>query len=1169
MKRINYQTKPFSRLSKQKWGGTLRIGLLFVIACITCSLNAHSQNVKVNINIHNQSIREVLTEIEKQTGYLFVYSADEINVNKKISLNSKNKNISDILAMIFTDTEISSKVQGKNILLIKEIKYSNQQQFSVKGRVSDNLGDPLPGVNIVVKGEDRMGTVTDMDGNYNLTVPYSNATIVFSFVGFQPQEIKLASRNKVDVTLIDDSKALEEVVVVGYTTQKKASIVGSVASISTKDLQQSPTANINNALAGRMPGLMINQFTGGEPGVDRADINIRGFATYGDKSPIIIVDGVERDMSYLSAEEIESFTILKDASATAQYGVRGANGVIVVTTKRGKAQDKATVSFKAAYGMNKPVQFPEYLGSADYAVLYNEAARNDGLNPAFTKESINNFRRAKGDNSDGLGYSWDYFDYAFKPGTQQDYSLSVRGGSKQARYYIMANYFNQDGNYKHTNLSAYDTQAVFKRYNFRANVDVDITKDFYVKLDLGSRITDRNSPGTDAGTIILLGNTLAPYLPIELPNNNNPANKELFAKNPLGLLYGDQFNRFNILGELSRTGFQNEKNTFLNGSFAIGHKLDFITSGLKAEAIFSYDAEEGRWIKRKVPTYNEGYRRYPGYATFVPTEGVGDDVYKNNPTYKGIYTNGNKYDIDQTIGNEFSHNASKNKVYYQLRLDYARNFGDHDVSALVLFNRSTYARNNEVEFRYQGIASRATYAYAHRYLSEFNIGYNGSENFISGKRYGFFPAAAIGWVVSEEPFMHATRRWLDNMKVRASVGLVGNDKFGDENYPPRFTYIQYFNHGDEYKFGTNDFGSTAPNKGIKEGKMANPNLTWEKARKINVGLDMAFLNNSLTFSVDLFKEKRWDIFTDLSGSNKLGFSNIVGASAPWVNMGKVDNKGIDFEIAWRGKIGKDFTYFIKPNFTFARNKVVFMKEVSRDYPWRMETGKRIDEHFVYVFDHFVADQAEADRLNAAKFQPFVDKLIPGDVVYKDLNGDGKIDDAGDRAAMGNPRTPEIQFGLPITLQYKNFDFSLLLQGAANGSLLLHGPAVYDFPFIYQDMRGKVKKMHLDRWTPETAETAKYPALHLENNTNNKNPNSSLFLYDSKYMRLKNVELGYTLPKTTIRFAGLQNVRIYVQGLNLLTIDGLKRVNMDPETRDGDGAWYPIQKVFNFGIDITY
>ena len=235
----------------------------------------------------------------------------------------------------------------------------------------------------------------------------------------------------------------------------------------------------------------------------------------------------------------------------------------------------------------------------------------------------------------------------------------------------------------------------------------------------------------------------------------------------------------------------------------------------------------------------------------------------------------------------------------------------------------------------------------------------------------------------------------------------------------------------------------------------------------------------------------------------------------------------------------------------------------------METGKRIDEHFVYVFDHFVADQAEADRLNAAKFQPFVDKLIPGDVVYKDLNGDGKIDDAGDRAAMGNPRTPEIQFGLPITLQYKNFDFSLLLQGAANGSLLLHGPAVYDFPFIYQDMRGKVKKMHLDRWTPETAETAKYPALHLENNTNNKNPNSSLFLYDSKYMRLKNVELGYTLPKTTIRFAGLQNVRIYVQGLNLLTIDGLKRVNMDPETRDGDGAWYPIQKVFNFGIDITY
>jgi TonB-dependent SusC/RagA subfamily outer membrane receptor len=416
---------------------SLFIVLISVFRASTLCTYAKDTQV-ISLKMKEVPIKEILKAIEKQTSFSFVYNSKLIDVEQRVTITISEKNINNILKVLFTGTDIDYEIIDKQILLSKRsINKKNSHQKIVRGKVIDDQGDPLPGVNIVVKGEPNIGTVTDIDGNYTITVPYPNATLIFSYVGFQPQEIKVNNRSTINVTLVEDTKALEEVVVVGYSTQKKETIVGSVATITTKDLKQSPTANINNALAGRMPGLMVNQFIGGEPGVDRADIYIRGFATTGDKSPIIIVDGVERDMSYLSAEEIETFTILKDASATAQYGVRGANGVIVVTTKRGKAQEKATVSFKATFGTNHPVKFPEYLGSADYATLYNEAVINDnpGIDPAtlnlFSQQAIDNFKKAKGDNSDGLGYNWDYFDYAFKPGTQQDYCVVRTGRIKQ------------------------------------------------------------------------------------------------------------------------------------------------------------------------------------------------------------------------------------------------------------------------------------------------------------------------------------------------------------------------------------------------------------------------------------------------------------------------------------------------------------------------------------------------------------------------------------------------------------------------------------------------------------------------------------------------------------------------------------------------------------------
>lgn len=1048
-----------------------------------------------------------------------------------------------------------------------KVQATQNHKITVSGTVLDKTtNDPLIGVSVVVKGVANAGTITDMDGKFTLKLPYAEAPLVFSYLGYQPQEIVPGAKKELTVLLQEDTKALQEVVVVGYTKQRKETMIGSVATITTKDLTQSPTANINNALAGRLPGLIVNQYAGGEPGVDQSELFIRGKATYGNQSAIVIVDGIERDMSYLAPDEIETFTILKDASATAAYGIRGANGVIVITTKRGKAAEKATVNLKASIGINQPIGFPEYLGSADYATLYNEARLNDAkmtgadissLN-LFSQQAIDNFRRAKGDNSDGLGYDWDYYDFAFKPGLQEDVSLSIRGGTDKVRYYVLANYFSQGGNYKYSNAGEYDSQTKFTRYNFRSNIDININRYLSTRLDLGARITDRNAPGTTAGRLMTICATQPPYLPILVEENAHPQNEEYIQQNPRGMLYGDNIYRYNLLGELSRTGYLNEKNTYLNGSFAMNLDMEFLTKGLKAEVMFSYDASEGRWINRKLDTYKDGYREYPKYATFMPIEG--SDAYMAGGHYTGAYKTGNKYDIDQTIGNGFSHNASDGRTYIQARLDYNRLFSNrHEVTAMLLANRGNRTVNNELAYHSQGITGRFAYYYNQKYLMEFNFGYNGSENFAPGKRYGFFPAGSIGWVVSEEEFMKKAS-WIDFLKVRASYGLVGSD-----NVSSRFPYLAFYGGGSGYDFG-NNFGTNVG--GTSEGNLANANLTWEKARKLNVGIDFTTLNQRLALTIDAFYEYRFDIITDMNSDGIMGYPDIVGKDAALQNLGEVSNRGVDIELSWNDKIGKDFRYYIRPNLTFSRNRLEYKAEVARKNSWRKETGKRLYENFVYVFDHFVADQEEADRLNKIGYQPW-GQLIPGDVVYKDLDRNGVIDDE-DRTAMGNPRSPELMFGIPFGFQYKNFDFSVLLQGATKSSILLNGAAVFDFPQFEQDKIGRVKKMHLDRWTPETAATAKYPALHYGTHDNNKNGNSSLFLYDASYLRLKNVEIGYNVSPKLLRKFHVQQARIYVQGLNLLTFDKLGDVDIDPETKSGDGAsWYPIQKVFNLGIDITF
>lgn len=1159
---------------------------LFVITTSGGTAFAYVQDIlekKVTIQSEMMEVKKLLREVQRQTGAEFIYSSDVIKSKRKVSCSLVNKKLGEFFSTVLSPMGITySVIDEKRILLVhvpdqqKKLEgspadYKPAPAIRITGVVVNDKNIPMGGVTVVVRGVGTT-TITDDEGRFGIDVPYAEATIVFSFIGYQSQEIPLQGKTSLAVALKEDAQNLKDVVVVGYGTQKKVTVTGAVASLSSRELQQSPTANLTNALAGRLPGLNVNQFSGGEPGVDLSDLYIRGIGTYGNARPIVMVDGVERSLNYLSADEIESFTILKDASATAVFGVRGANGVIVITTKRGKSSDRATVNFKASAGINTPVHFPTYLGAGDYAMLYNEAKINDnpGVDPSnlnlFTQEQIDNLRKAKGDNSDGLGYNIDYFDYAFKPGRQQDYSISIQGGSNRAKYFIMANYFQQNGNYNHTVNKDYKTQAIFKRYNFRSNIDVDITNNFYARLDLGVRITDRNAPGTTAARVMEIANTQPPIYPIIVEKSDDPANKEYNARFPNGMLFGTQTYRFNMLGELSKTGYLNERNNYLEGTFFLGYKLDALLKGLKIEGAFSYDRQGGYWVNRNVPTEAQGYRVYPGYATFYPKDGV--DVYMRGGKYTGAYSTPRRAN-DNTLNNDYSRNDDLGRSYYQIRIDYAQSFGKHNVAGLVLGSRSLRIKNSEVPFSYQGVSGRATYNYDQRYLAEFNIGYNGSDNFAKGNRYGAFPAFAIGWVPTNESFMKRTANWLDNLKFRASIGLVGNDQAFSNPSDYRFGYLQFYDFsGDWYNFGTQNNNNPG---GIREGPLANPLLTWEKARKLNFGVDAELFNRRLSFTLDFFFEHRYDILTSLENPDKQGFPSLVGAKAPLLNVGIVDNKGFDFEIGWTDKIGRFFTYSIRPNFSFARNKIKYWREVSRKYEYQLRTGRPNGQPFVYIFDGFVSSQAEADRLNAMNNGTGFQKwglMVPGDVKYKDIDGDGQITDLNDRVAMGYPRIPEIQFGIPISFKYKSIDLSLLFQGATRTSLQLGGPATYDFPLYQNDQIGKVKPMHLNRWTAEKASTASYPALHYGQYDNNKQYNSSLFLYNAQYLRLKNFEVGYNLPAKWMKRLGLQRSRFYLQGMNILTFDGLKDADVDPEINELNGNWYPVMKVFTFGFDVT-
>ena len=998
------------------------------------------------------------------------------------------------------------------------------QGVVVSGRVVDEAKEPVIGASVVLVGPELIGIATDIDGNFSLRVPNLNATLKVSYIGYQTEEVKLNGRNNITIALKPEDNVLEEVQVVAYGAQKKATITGAISSVTGDDLIKTPVGSITNALSGKLTGVSTVQYSG-EPGADIAEIYVRGIATLNNSSPLVQVDGVERDFSQIDPNEIESITILKDASATAVFGVRGANGVILVTTKRGQ-EGKAKISATTSFGMTVPTRLLEFANSYQYASYYNEAQLNDGVDAEslrFNNEMLNAF---KNHTNPTLYPDMDWLDYLLKnQAFQSQHNVNISGGVNSLRYFISVGAYTQGGLFK-TMDAGYDFNFDYKRYNYRANIDFDITKTTLLSMNIGGRVEDKNTPisSEDQNQLFRHLYWATPFAGAGIVNGmwikTNPDIISSPGADGLNPYYGK--------------GYNNRVANNLNVDLQLQQNLDVVTKGLLFKIKGSYNSE-----------YSQTKNRSSSKAYYYPVKNADGTI--------GYMKNGE----DGELGYSESFGKGRN-WYFETSLNYNRKFGVHNIGGLVLYNQSkTYypAEYTDIPTGYVGLVGRMTYDFKSKYMAEFNIGYNGSENFAPGKRYGVFPAGSIGWVVTEEPFAESFKEYVSYFKLRASYGKVGNDRYGNR----RFMYIpeSYVLGGNGYNFGTNASGNQP---GAYEGAKTNSDVTWEKAYKQNYGVDLYTLNDRLKLTLDIFKERREDILVVPSV-----LPNFIGMTLPVLNSGIVENKGYELTVTWDDKIGEDIRYWVNPNISFAKNKIIEQLEVrpNEDYLWR--TGQAIGQPFVRKFWGFY-DETANERYKAEFGTDIADHsrtLINGDAVYVDLNSDGVID-SDDVTAIGYSNVPQYVAGLNTGFSWKGFDVTLQFTGAWNTSRLLQ--ETLREPMGDTNNKGLLLYQFENRWTPETASTATLPRASITGKTNNY-ADSDLYLKNAKYLRLKSLELGYNFDLPIMKKAKITTLRIYANGYNLLTFDDLKIT--DPESRTSDRPNYPLTKVYNIGLKIGF
>ena len=1118
--------KSYHKIVKVKqihWTIVLVLFLLFGNSLSASILQINVQSQLLTVNVNEESIKNIFSVIENNSEYVFFYPT-HIDLNRKVTIDIQKGTINQVLTELFRGTNITFSVSGKQVYVKMKTTTSQIEQenrgIKVKGNVTDFNGQPLAGVSIQQKGTTN-GTISDIDGSYSISVPDKYAILVFSYIGFVAKEETIGSREIVNVVMSEDVGQLEEVVVVGYGTQKKVSVVGSVSNISVGEIKKAATPSLSNTLGGQLPGIITRQATG-EPGYDQASVYIRGIASWVNRNPLILVDGIERDMNNINTEEIESISILKDASATAVYGVKGANGVILITTKRGEI-GKPKVSIRTEFAAVQALRLPEYINSAEYAGLINEGRANVGKPARYTDTDIALYA----DGSDPyLHPNVDWVNEILKKNTFQNITnMNVTGGSEIVRYFVNAGYTTLGGLYKTDSENNYNTNVRVDRYNFRSRIEINLTKHFLIDLGIGGIIQKGNYPNMGQYDIYY---NLRATPPLAFPKQN-----------PDGSVGGIMsFLGSNPWAVMTQSGYKvNNRNT-LQSTFGVKWDLsELVSKGLSLSGRFSYDYYSDAWNTRS--------------KVFEVKQYLGKDE-NGNDQYTVLR--------EATPMTYSSGNSSNRALYSEASLNYDRAFNKiHNVSAMLLYNRRDYVDINasssilNLPYRRQGLAGRFTYDYDHRYLTEFNFGYNGSEQFPKGKRYGFFPSISAGWVLSNEAFWKAS--FIDNLKIRGSIGKVGNDI---SNNARRFLYLTTIDkNGPSYPFGQ----TFNWYQGIQEGQIGTSDVTWETATKANVGFDISFFNK-LSLQVDAFSEKRKGILIERQRIPDI--YGYLGNSIPQGNLGKAKNYGVDGALEFKNQTTSGVFYSLRANFSYAHNEIIENDTPLPKYDYLDSRGHPIDQPFGLIALGLFKDDEEI--ANSPK-QTFQEKVRPGDIKYKDINNDGVID-SYDRVAIGYPRMPEIMYGFGGTISYKGFDASIFFTGATRTSLFLAGLT------IWPSMDGEgssniLREYYENRWTPETAGTAKYPAI-----TDNKNENnfqtSTLYMRDGTYLKLKNAEIGYTLDKKLTRKINIDNLRFFVNGLNLYSWDKIKIV--DPESNDGTNSGtgaYPTSRTFNVGLKVNF
>jgi TonB-linked SusC/RagA family outer membrane protein len=1004
-------------------------------------------------------------------------------------------------------------------------------QGFVKGVVVDRDGITLPGVSVVKKGT-PMGTVTDIDGEFSMQTTQSSEILLFSYIGYKPVEMQINANTPVQVVMQETSTELDEIVVVGYGAQKKISVTASLGSIKSDELLRTPVSNVSSALAGRTTGLFAVQRSG-EPGKDNSDIYIRGIATFagGDATkPLVLIDGVEREMNTLDPNEIESVNILKDASATAVFGVRGANGVIIITTKTG-SEGKPTVHATSNFAIQNPIRLPELLDAHDWAYWRNIANKNDFPTSAqpFSQEDLDYYKNGK-DPVFHPNNNWlDLMLKEYIP--QQQHNVNVSGGTKTAKYYISLGLLTQDGAFKDgTFFKDFSTNSKYNRYNIRANTDFQWTKAFSTSVKFGSQITDANYAGVDANSImnqVFINNPISSPVIVD--------NKLIWNVAGLGAWQNGNPPLFQLLDNGYSTNFSSNMNIDVSAVL----KLDVITQGLSVRGKLAYDSFYNQQVKRR--------RAIELYDIKQPDP--------TDPTQYALVLS--QYAGVMSVQDEIY--TKYRKIYGEAAVEYNRSFKKHTITGLLLGTMERYYNGkDELPFNYLGLVGRLTYNYANRYMGELNAGYNGSENFAKGKQFGFFPSFSLGYNISEEAFF-PKNDWITFLRIRGSMGLVGNDKIQGKRF--LFTPNSFVNSGTIYYWGTNN----TPADGYKESILGNPDVTWETALKQNIGLDIQLWNSKIRFVADIFKEKRKDILWNLNIPVTFGPTSLV---APY-NIGQAENQGYELELGFNDTVKKwGLRYWINTNYSFARNKIIYMDEVPQPYENLMRTGQRINQPFGLISDGFYNYQSEIDAQGRPISTWEGAGLLPGDIKYLDVNEDGKID-SNDNSPIGYSNMPEIIYGISGGLSWKGFDLSFLFQGADHVSTYISGTGATPF----RSGNGTAFTNVEESWTLERYEQGlpiSLPRLTASPNEANHNYRTSDFWQqNARYIRLKNMEIGYNFASLRgVKQAGFQSLRLFLSGQNLLTWTPMRW--FDPEiAANTNGGVYPMTRIWNMGINIQF